>query len=102
MGSASGSRTLRWGGAAVKQTNTDQLEAALLNAADPDSTSYGEWLSNEAVHALVAPAQESVDAVRGFLAQRGVAVRAAVPSALSARAGVMWRRCVDRRPPAPR
>lgn len=62
---------------AVKQTNTDQLEAALLNAADPDSASYGEWLSNEAVHALVAPAQESVDAVRGFLAQRGVAATCA-------------------------
>lgn len=57
---------------AVKQTNTAKLEAALMNAADPDSPNYGSWLSNDAVHKLVAPAQASVDAVRSFLTANGV------------------------------
>lgn len=57
---------------AVKQTNTAQLEAALMNAADPDSPNYGAWLSNNAVHQMVAPAPASVDAVRAFLVANGV------------------------------
>ena len=57
---------------AVKQTNTDKLEAALMNAADPDSANYGAWLSNEAVHRLVAPAAASAAAVRAFLTANGV------------------------------
>ena len=48
---------------AVKQTNLAQLESTLLATADPASGSYGNWLSNEEVHAMVAPARSSVDAV---------------------------------------
>ena len=58
---------------AVKQTNTAGLEAALMNAADPDSPNYGSWLSNDAVHQLIAPAAASVEAVRTFLTANGVA-----------------------------
>ena len=57
---------------AVKQSNTDKLEAALMNAADPDSPNYGAWLTNDAVHRLVAPAAASCDAVRTFLTANGV------------------------------
>jgi tripeptidyl-peptidase-1 len=65
---------------AVKQANTVQLTAALMTAADPDSPSYGEWLSNEAVHALVKPARESTDAVRSFLVEHGLAADCATPN----------------------
>ena len=42
---------------------------------------YGEWLSNGAVHALVAPAPDAVDAVVAHAAARGArAVRRARPS----------------------
>jgi tripeptidyl-peptidase-1 len=57
---------------AVKQTNTERLEAALMNAADPDSAQYGKWLSNEQVHELVAPAPSSRETVRAFLRGHGV------------------------------
>jgi len=45
------------------------LEAELLARADPVSTRYGTgWLSNEQVHAMVAPPAEAVDAVTSWLA----------------------------------
>jgi tripeptidyl-peptidase-1 len=65
---------------AVKQRNQDKLEQALMGAADPDSPKYGEWLSNEAVHALVEPATESKEAVRGLLAKHGVTAVDATPN----------------------
>ena len=52
---------------AVRQTHLPELQAALLAASDPASTTYSNWLSNEAVHALVAPAQASIDAVHAHL-----------------------------------
>ena len=69
---------------AVKQTNTAKLEAALMNAADPDSPSYGAWLSNDAVHQLVAPA-----AVRHVaqLAVRTCGARRSLKEGVEARTG---------------
>ena len=52
-----------------------------MAAADPDSASYGRWLSNEAVHELVAPSAECKRVVADFLAQHGVAgARDATPN----------------------
>lgn len=65
---------------AIKQRNTDQLEAALMNAADPDSPNYGKWLSNEQVHALVKPTAESTSSVRGFLRKHGIQADDATPN----------------------
>lgn len=65
---------------AVKQTHTAQLEATLLEVSDPDSASYGQWLSNEDVHALVAPEPASREAVRSFLAAHGAEAHDATPN----------------------
>ena len=46
------------------------LEAELLARSTPGAPRYGEWLSNEAVHALVAPAPGAVDAVVAHAAAR--------------------------------
>ena len=43
-----------------------------MAVSEPDSPSYGAHLSNEAVHALVAPAPSSIAAVMGFLRDHGV------------------------------
>jgi tripeptidyl-peptidase-1 len=45
------------------------LESMLLGVSDPDSPTYGQHLSHEAVNALVAPSKESVVAVRQWMKQ---------------------------------
>ena len=56
------------------------LESTLMAVSEPDSPSYGAHLSNEAVHALVAPAPSSIAAVMGFLRDHGVVGVAATPN----------------------
>ena len=60
---------------AVKQDGVDALAAAALEVSDPTSGAgvYGRHLTNEAVHALVAPRAHSLAAVRGWLASAGIA-----------------------------
>lgn len=57
---------------AVKQTNLAELESAVLRVSYPDSAQYGQHLSNEEVHALVAPEQRHIDAVMNFLNEHGI------------------------------
>merc|ERR1719486_49457 len=64
----------------VKQTNVEKLEKVLLEVSDPDSEKYGKHLSNEQVHALVAPKQESIDAIMEHLSKHGVKGVAATPN----------------------
>jgi tripeptidyl-peptidase-1 len=64
----------------VKQTNTDQLETTLMAVSDPDSPTYGQHLSNEQAHALVAPTPASIAAVMAFLRDHGVAGVRATPN----------------------
>jgi tripeptidyl-peptidase-1 len=52
---------------AVKQTNVDKLETALMEVSDPRSPKYGKHMSNDAVHKLVAPAPSTLEAVNSFL-----------------------------------
>jgi len=52
---------------AVKQTNTDKLEAALLAVSSLDSKLYGKHLSVEEVHSLVAPSPLSIAVVEKWL-----------------------------------
>lgn len=65
----------------VKQTRVDELERALLDVSDPRSPRYGQHLSNEKVHALVAPRRESVEAVLQFLRAHGAEGVPATPNA---------------------
>ena len=57
---------------AVKQTHLDTLEATLMMVSDPDSPSYGQHLTNDEVHALIAPLPESIAAVEQFLRESGI------------------------------
>jgi len=59
---------------AVKQRNVKLLEEVLLQVSDPSSPRYGQHLSMEQVHRLVAPAAESVQAVLSWLQSAGVNV----------------------------
>jgi len=65
---------------AVKQTNLDKLHDTLSRVSDPRHADYGRHLSNDEVHALVAPAPASLGAVRAFLAAHGVASDALTPN----------------------
>lgn len=57
---------------ALKQTNLPALESKLLAVSDPFSDEYGQHLTNEEVHALVAPLPQHVAAVKEFLAGHGI------------------------------
>lgn len=57
---------------AVKQTNLDKLESTLMAVSDPDSSRYGQHLSNEEVHAMIAPTQESLNAINTHLKALGI------------------------------
>ena len=56
----------------LKQQNLDKLETRLLAASDPSDPKYGMHMSNEAVHALVAPSAEAYNSVISFLREHGV------------------------------
>ena len=65
---------------ALKQQNLDTLEAEVLAVSDPASPRYGQHLTNQQVHALVAPTAAHVDAVHAFLARHGVSGSAQTPN----------------------
>ena len=62
----SGSETMRLM-FAVKQTNLNVLESELMAVSDPTSTRYGNHLSNEEVHDLIAPRDEDLMTVLEFI-----------------------------------
>ena len=49
-----------------------QLEAELYDRSDPDSPNYAKWMTNAAVHSLVAPSAAHRAAVDAHLALHGV------------------------------
>lgn len=61
----------------LKQTNTDVLEEKFLAISDPFSSQYGQHMSNAAVHTLVAPTSEAVQAARTFIAMHTAATATA-------------------------
>lgn len=65
---------------AVRNTNLEKLEATALRVSDPLSKHYGQYLSNEAVHSMIAPAEQSLSAIVGFLAQYGLQGHALTPN----------------------
>lgn len=54
------------------QSNLDQGDFHLDAISNPDSPRYGQHLSAEDVHALFAPADETVEAVRSWLVSSGI------------------------------
>ena len=66
---------------AVKQSNLQELHDKLMEVSTPTSPTYGQHLSNDAVHALVAPAADDLAAVRAHLDASGIkAVESASPN----------------------
>merc|ERR1711934_1184137 len=57
---------------AVKQTNLNQLESVLVAASDPRSERYGQHLSNDAVHRMIAPDPARLTAVYDWLRANGI------------------------------
>lgn len=57
---------------ALKQQNLDVLEQTLLRVSDPRDAAYGRHLSHMEVQRLVAPQQESVQAVLDWLREHSV------------------------------
>jgi len=55
----------------VRQTRLHDLERRLLAVSDPANPQYGEHLSNEQVHALVAPNRQDLDTVLLWLQEYG-------------------------------
>ena len=64
----------------VKNTNLQGLEKAVLAVSDPGSINYGQHLSNNEVHDLIAPRDEDVRAVTDWLDSHGVEFKSASPS----------------------
>ena len=60
---------LRFG---LRQSNMDQLDAMLMDIADPQSPNYGAHWTPEKVAKTFAPSKASVDAVRAWLLAEGV------------------------------
>lgn len=57
-----------------------QLEAELLERSDPKSESYSQWLSNDQVHALVAPSSVDVALVTDFISSFGAEAVSRTPN----------------------
>jgi len=57
-------------------------EATLQAISDPDSASYGRWLSNAAFDASYAPAAADVAAVQGWLRAQGFQLTGTLPSGM--------------------
>ena len=56
----------------LDEAKVSDLERELLARSTPGAPLYGQWLSNEEVHARVAPPRANVDAVLSHLAEFGV------------------------------
>ncbi|KAH9923706.1 family S53 protease [Epithele typhae] len=57
---------------ALTQSNFPELESRLYDVSTPSSANYGKHLSKAEVNELVAPTQESIDAVNAWLAENDI------------------------------
>ncbi|KAI0349765.1 family S53 protease-like protein [Trametes cingulata] len=57
---------------ALAQNDANGLVDAVYRVSDPDSPSYGQYLSKDEVEAFVAPQSASVDAVNAWLRENGL------------------------------
>ena len=56
----------------LKQRNLDQLEAKFWAVADPNGAQYQQFMTPTEINAMIAPEQEAVDLVTGWLLSGGV------------------------------
>jgi tripeptidyl-peptidase-1 len=64
----------------LKQTNLAHLEKRLLAVSDPQSAEYGQHLTNEQVHELIAPTATNLAAVMDWLGEHDIVPRALTPN----------------------
>lgn len=57
---------------AFKQQNVDELENILHQVSNPDSPSYGHYLSRDQITEIVAPTEQSISVVRNWLSGNSV------------------------------
>jgi subtilase family serine protease len=69
-------------GVLLKMRNESSAVATLQRISDPDSASYGQWLTSNQFAASYGPAASDVAAVRNWLSGRGFAVRKTLPSGM--------------------
>ncbi|KAI0064302.1 family S53 protease [Artomyces pyxidatus] len=65
---------------ALKQTDIEGLQSALIDVSTPKSANYGNHLSKEEVEEYVAPKAESVDAVNAWLSENGLTAATLSPA----------------------
>ncbi|KPI46085.1 Tripeptidyl-peptidase sed2 [Cyphellophora attinorum] len=56
----------------LKQANFDELERQLYDVSSPSSSNYGQHLSTDGIHSLVAPAEDTLKDVLAWLGDHGV------------------------------
>lgn len=64
----------------IKQQRTAELFAVLEAVSDPKSKTYGQHLTNEAIHGMVAPLSKDIDVVRNFAASYDVELECQTPN----------------------
>lgn len=57
---------------AIKQQNTDKLEATFWDVSNPKSKNYGKFLSLDELTAMIAPSNEALTAIETFLQSHGI------------------------------
>ncbi|KZZ95739.1 protease S8 tripeptidyl peptidase I (cln2) [Ascosphaera apis ARSEF 7405] len=57
----------------LTQSNLEKAEALLRDVSDPSSSKYGKHLSKDEVDNLFAPSQETVNVIRNWLEESGIA-----------------------------
>ncbi|WPG97613.1 subtilisin-like protein [Acrodontium crateriforme] len=56
----------------LTQKNLDEGHDILMDISNPKSKNYGKYYTTEEIHDMFAPAQDAVDAVRGWLEAAGI------------------------------
>src|SRR5215475_3736738 len=81
MGASSSGQQMNFG---VLLGMRDQAgaQATLKAISDPDSASYGQWLTNAQFNARYAPAKSSVTAVQAWLRSQGFQITKTLPSGM--------------------
>ncbi|HEY7049062.1 MAG TPA: S53 family peptidase [Jatrophihabitantaceae bacterium] len=81
LGNAATSQQVNFG-IVLKLRNAPDAQATLQRISDPDSPSYGRWLTNQQFNARYAPTRSDVVAVRNWLSSQGFTLRKTLPSGM--------------------
>ncbi|TID18702.1 tripeptidyl-peptidase I [Venturia nashicola] len=56
----------------LKQANKGAVEQHLLQISDPTHARYGQYLSNEQLHSIITPSEETIGLVKTWLLENGI------------------------------